>query len=160
MTTRRLTTRRHKLEKQRTEILDMLTAGKTQAEVARVTKVSREAVSKFVERHLEELTARTEAIEAEAANFAISNKVWRIGEYQSLYSTAKAEIDVAEDTYGKVAAVKAASSALKAVAEELGQLPKADITLNVQNNVVNLSWGEPVEPPVVIEQLPSADNNP
>lgn len=132
MTARRITGRRHKLEKQRIDVLDMLTSGKTQAEVARITKVSREAVSKFVERHASELIARTEAIEADAANYAISSKVWRIGEYDDLYARAKAEIDLAEDTYGKVAAVKAASGALRAVAEELGALPRPDQNINIK----------------------------
>ncbi len=113
-------------------MLDLLTAGKTQADVARIHKVSREAVSKFAERHAEELITRTEAIEAEAANYAIASKAWRIGEYDSLYATAKAEIDLAEDTYGKVAAVKAASGALRAVAEELGALPRPDQNINVR----------------------------
>lgn len=43
----------------------------------------------------------------------------------------------------------------RAVAEELGSLPKQDITLNVQNNILQLTWGEQVEPldeqPVIID---------
>lgn len=43
----------------------------------------------------------------------------------------------------------------RAVAEELGSLPKQDITLNVQNNILQLTWGEQAEPldeqPVIID---------
>lgn len=49
----------------------------------------------------------------------------------------------------------------RAVAEELGSLPKQDITVNVQNNTIQLSWGEePAEladSVIVQHQLPSGD---
>ena len=136
MTTARLTKRRTTLEKHRSEVLDMLLDGAKPADIAKRHKVSIEAVMKFQQRHAETINTQVAAAEEKADIHRVSRKAYRIGEMQGLYDTSKAEINLAEDTSGKVAAIKTALSILHAAAEELGQLPRPDQNINLRAQVL------------------------
>lgn len=164
MTTARVTTRRTTLEKKRELVIADLLSGMTQAEVARKYSVAPGSVNKFTQRHVEALTVASLAIEKQVQDYAIANKVNRIAELDHLYNLHRQEIDqygvtIVETTTETESAddevklvrvietrdyrkglVTEARSLLRQAAEELGSLPKTDITFNIQNNVLALSW--------------------
>lgn len=153
MTTARLSKRRTHLERNAHRVLDDFQDGLGPTAIARKYKVSPEAVQKFKERHQDEITANALQLRREASDYKIAQKVYRIGELEDLYNESRAIGREAETPQDKLAAVRVASDRLKQAAEELGQLPKQDITLNVQNNVLNLNWDNQ-EPQNIVESSP------
>lgn len=173
MTVARLTKRRNRLEKVHQQVLDdLIGSGLTQAQIAVKYKVAPASISDFVRRHSEEIVRQTREIEERATVYRIAQKEMRIADVQAEYDKVEAWIDehgltervvrwdkdgneVGETIRLRKDALDTRRALRREVAEELGSLPKVDITLNVQNNVVQLTWGEQVEPldesPVIID---------
>lgn len=86
MTQKRLTQRRTKLEKQKELVLTDLLGGLSQAEVAQKYMVSRPAVSTFVDRHRDSLTALQLEVGRQVTDYAIASSVFRVRELDSLYN--------------------------------------------------------------------------
>lgn len=70
------------LEAKSAEVLALLIEGRTQAYVARTFGVSREAIRKFVNRHLAELSTSRQRVAAAVIEHAITEKVNRIADAQ------------------------------------------------------------------------------
>ena len=70
------------LEAQASEIIAYLVSGKTQAATAREFGASREAIRKFVNRHLEELSTNRQRVADAVIEHAITEKVNRIADAQ------------------------------------------------------------------------------
>lgn len=131
MTVARKTKRRNKLETVAVEAMaDLMSM--TIPDAARKYGVTRQSMHQFAYRHAEELEELKQKVVERAETFEIEQKHYRLGETQELYTRAKAEIDLAEDTYSKVAAIKTANGLLRYAAEELGQLPRPDQNINVK----------------------------
>ena len=160
MTTKRLTPRRTTLEKRRAEVMALIVEGVKDAEVARRFSVSREAVSKFHERHAEEIGKAQAIVERRVEDFAISNRVNRVMEYQSLYDAthdwqeehglsevaqrfdAKTGNLIGETVTLNKSVIDAKHLILEAVARELDQLPRG--TNGAQQAVIiNIIRDEP-----------------
>lgn len=132
MTPKRVTQRRTKLEKHFTDVFSDLMAGKSQTEIAAKYGTTQAAVSLFKTRNAEVLNqALAESAYAVRA-LDISDKTFRISEYSDLYSKAKAEVDAAEASSDRVSAIREARGSLRAVAEELGALPRPDQNINIK----------------------------
>jgi hypothetical protein len=128
MTVARRTKRRTKLEKQAQDVIGDLLNGLTQEETAKKYAVAPSSMSNFVARHAADIAERRNAVVEQVRDRQIADKAWRINEYASLYDLAKQEQATAEASSDRLAAIKEARGSLKAVAEELGQLPRAGDT--------------------------------
>ncbi len=161
MTTARLTKRRTSLEKHKAEVIAFLLTGWIPARIAEKYSVSREAVSKFIQRHADELTALQTVVDKQVTDYAIAHKVNRIvakdQRWQLLEQVrqARAKGDQGMETGLVVRTYKALGSGdnmtiveefkiddglLSAMdrlehmtAEELAQLPRPDV--HVQQNL-------------------------
>ncbi len=78
MTQPRATTRRTRLEKQRENVLADLLSGMRAVEVAQKYKVEKSSVTRFIQRHSEQLGAMSLKVERQVEDFAIATKVARI----------------------------------------------------------------------------------
>ena len=162
MTAARLTKRRTVLERHRAEVISLVMEGRTDAQVARFYQVSREAVSRFRERHADELTAIQLKVDQQIEDYAIAQKVnriaakdfrWRLLEevrrqrsqdgtgidtglvvrqYKALGSGKNMQI--VEEFKVDDGLLAALERAEHGAAEELAQLPRPDV--NVQNNII------------------------
>jgi hypothetical protein len=94
---------------------ELATAGKTRAALAREYGISRGAMTEFAQRNAREIDAIKARLDDEFAGLWIARKAARIAEYQHDLER------IADNPHHEW--VKARTAILKAVAEELGQLP-------------------------------------
>lgn len=149
MTTKRVTQRRTKLEKNKPEVISMLVHGSNESQVAARYHVDPSAVTRFVQRHAVEIQGITEVIEANARENLIADKTWRITESQRQYTAVdewlqehglsqrsvrydKDGNEVGETISLRKDALDALRSYRREVAEELGALPRPDQNINVK----------------------------
>lgn len=93
MTQARSTQRRTILERNAAEVVAILATGETHANVARLFKVDPSAVTRFEDRHAEDIEAMRVEIEREVSQFAIAHKVNRIAMLQRLADDVTAYLD-------------------------------------------------------------------
>lgn len=153
MTTKRLTQRRTRLEKHFPEVFSDLVSGVTQPEIARKYGVDPSAVAYFKRRNAEALEKAMSEVVDYTRDVSIANKEWRIREAQGDYDKvidwltehSMTERTVRWDKDGNevgetIRIRKDALDLLKGyrreVAEELGQLPKADLNINLKAAVL------------------------
>lgn len=111
-------------------------AGMAQTEVAAKYGVTPAAVSYFKTRNAEVLNQAMAETAYRSREVAIADKTYRISEYSELYNKAKSEIDSAEESSDRISAIREARGSLKAVAEELGALPRPDQNINIKAAVL------------------------
>lgn len=111
---------------------ELAVAEKTQAQLSEEYGVSQSAVSQFKTRHRDRIDAIRGKLDDEFAGLWIANKANRIAEYQAdvefIGATTKAEL------------LRVKAVILKAVSEELGQLP-ARVNVNVSTPVTYVVHG-------------------
>lgn len=144
---------KHTLERNQDKVIRLVLDGLSDAQVAermstRGVTVTRQAVTQFRRRHADKLTTvKAEVIKA-VQDYAIADKVYRIGVLDKLASLMVAEVDakgimLTETTFSKEGEktyesrelhdklVKEIRGVLKDAADELGQIPKAAPEVNV-----------------------------
>lgn len=109
------------------ELMRALATGEhTQVELARRYDADQSSISYFASRHAEEIADIRARLDDEFAGLWIAAKRSRIAEYQQQVDDIAELLSGAEDKRANVnyaEVVRTAQAALKAVAEELGQLP-------------------------------------
>lgn len=113
-----------------------LVDGLNMTEMAAKYHVDHSAVVKFKQRNAEALEQAIAEVVDYSRKVAISDKTFRISELGGIYDNAKSEYGSAEATTDRLAALREARSTLRAVAEELGDLPKPDQNLNIRAQVL------------------------
>lgn len=108
----------------------------TQTELAAKYGVTQSAISHFIQRHADEIEAVKREIENEFAGLWIAKKEARLAELQQDVEDINelGELVTKDHRYHNL--MKRKQDALKAVAEELGQLPPR-VNVSVDNKTVN-----------------------
>lgn len=109
-------------------IIELARQEKTRTKLASEYGVTTASITTFAHRHRTEIDEVKADIENEFAGLWIAQKYARIAEYQ-------ADVDAIGDTTDPDL-LKVKHTALKAVAEEMGQLP-ARVAVNVESKTVN-----------------------
>lgn len=169
MTTARLTKRRTSLEKHQDEVIAFLLNGWMPVRIAEHFKVSKEAVRKFQQRHVDKLAALEAIVAKEVTDYAIAAKVNRVATADMLKNLllevrdARSKGKMGMETGLIVRREKALGSGdnmviveeyeidpslvmlidklHNSVATELGQLPKANVNINTGIQVITRSYG-------------------
>ena len=113
----------------------------TRASLARRYGVSRASISEFAKRHAYEIDQLRQQLDDEYAGLWIASKANRLAAYQGEYDASLGN-EFYSDHYEHV---KARAAILKAVAEELGQLPnKSQLTIGgvVRHELVGVDVDE------------------
>ena len=133
--------------------------GVTWGEIAKQYGVSAMAITKFRQRHAEEIAAVAAAADDEFAGILIAQKAYRLGALQEIYDTAMTpqpkiaangaipyvvDPDTQKETPVMEVQLGEARQALRAAADELGQIPqRVQITGQMDNRttyrIVNVS---------------------
>ncbi len=157
MTVKRLTKRRTTLEKQQATVVSDLLTGLKPVEVAAKYKVSRSAVTQFIERHRQEITALELEADRTILTYAIAHRPYRIAQLDSIfhettqwladqgYSEKTQRFDrdgnvVGETTRFRSDALAQLRGLLDDAAKEMGDRGKGDTT-NVVAGVINIIRG-------------------
>lgn len=124
---------RSRLEKNFAAVFRDLADGRmTQVAIAAKYRVSQQAVSQFAERNRPALDqAKAETVDY-TKQALVADKGYRISELGDIYSKTREEYEAAESTSDRLAALKESRGTLRAVSEELGQLPRPDQNINIK----------------------------
>ena len=141
--------------KHKAQIIEWMLEGQPNREIAKRMNVHHQAIAGFRKRHAAELETVETRVLAEVIDPAITNKAERINRLATLYDRMAEIVNtrglMATETrfvggadYGReievqrfdAALTKEMRAALRDVAEELGQIPKAGITVYNDNRTV------------------------
>lgn len=143
------------LEKRQALVISRLSTGHSQADVAREFGATTGAVALFVARHAAEIDEMTAAVNSVVKQNEIANKDFRVKELGAIYNDLKSEreqygihvVQTVTETDGETTRVietrdlrrdlvAESRAVLRAVAEELGQIPKTDQNINIRQQVL------------------------
>ncbi|HEY9659611.1 MAG TPA: hypothetical protein V6C65_14220 [Allocoleopsis sp.] len=113
----------------RVELIHSLASGVSMSSLAEKYAVSPSAISQFKARHLDEILEIAKDIENKVADLWVTNKRNRLAEYQQSLEDLEEFIETAGKSYAMTDLQRTKFVALKAVAEELGEL-KPQVQVN------------------------------
>jgi ParB-like chromosome segregation protein Spo0J len=158
--------RRNVLEYHAPEVVAILATGEQPAEVARIYGVERSSVSRFLERHADDVNSMRAEVIKQVEDYAIAQKVHRIATLQRLADDVTAYLDdrglierstmTTKDgtTIERERFAREISAELRAIlkdaADEMGQLPqRAGDTYNIDKAIIVREYGGGFDPAAI-----------